>query len=40
MNKASFEFAKVFFSLWPKDVDILFSPAEVGDELFTLSERK
>ena len=32
--EASFEFANVFFNLWPKDVDILFSPAEVGDELY------
>ena len=24
-------FSKKFFELWPKDVDIIFSPAEVGD---------
>lgn len=27
------EFAKTFFDLWPKDVDIIFSPAEVGDNI-------
>lgn len=36
--EASFEFAKVFFDLWPKDVDIMFSPAEVGDALYYTGE--
>ena len=31
--EVSFEFAKVFFELWPKDVDIMFSPSEVGGDI-------
>jgi hypothetical protein len=27
------EFAKTFFDLWPKDVDVIFSPGEVGDNI-------
>ena len=27
------EFSKKFFELWPEDVDVIFSPAEVGDNI-------
>ena len=36
--EAGFKFAKVFFSLWPRDVDILFSPSEVGGNLYYSGE--
>ena len=36
--EAAIEFAKVFFTLWPKDVDILFSPSEVGDGVYYTGE--
>jgi hypothetical protein len=31
--KAAIDFSLKFFELWPKDVDIVFSPGEVGDPL-------
>ncbi|MBQ6769453.1 MAG: nucleoside hydrolase [Bacteroidales bacterium] len=31
--KAAIDFSLKFFELWPKDVDIIFSPGEVGDPL-------
>ncbi|MBP5517686.1 MAG: nucleoside hydrolase [Bacteroidales bacterium] len=31
--KAAIDFSLKFFALWPKDVDIVFSPGEVGDPL-------
>jgi hypothetical protein len=31
--KTSFAFAREFFRLWPKDVDMVFSPQEVGENV-------
>ena len=31
--KAAIDFSLKFFELWPKDIDIVFSPGEVGDPL-------
>ena len=33
------EFAKTFFHLWPTDVDIIFSPGEVGDAIEYVPEQ-
>ena len=27
------EFAKLFYKLWPRDIDVVFSPMEVGNEI-------
>jgi hypothetical protein len=33
------EFAQTFFSLWPQDVDIVFSPMEVGQQVEYIPEQ-
>lgn len=33
------EFSKTFFRIWPSDVDIIFSPDEVGDRLEYVPEQ-
>lgn len=35
----SIDFSKTFFRLWPSDVDIVFSPSEVGDRLEYVPEQ-